>query len=315
MAAPADRAKRTRGRFYTRGNPFALRPFANWARAVQLQDARILEPFAGANDIIRALQDLDLCRDFLSCDIAPASPEVQERDTLHSFPEGFDVCVTNPPWLARNSATRRGLRYPDTAHDDLYKHCLELCLAHCAHVAAIAPASYLHSGLFRERLASYILLHDAGMFDDTENPVCLALFGDAPRRETQVFYDNECIGVLDALERCAPVPHCDRQVRFNDPDGALGLIAFDDTKRPSIRFCKAEEIDRREIKVSSRFRTRISGEFDVTNAFIRRLNGTVDDFRERTQDLFLTPFKGIRNDGRYRRRMDFRMARKIINAN
>ena len=306
--------KRAHGRYYTRGNPFSLPAFADWAAAAGLPGEEILEPFAGANSIVKALQDLELCRAFTACDIAPADPQVERRDTLKSFPRGFRVCVTNPPWLARNSATRRGLQYPDTVHDDLYKRCLELCLMHCEHVAAIVPASFLHSGLFRERLAAYILLHDAGMFDDTENPVCLSLFNPTPVDAVQVHYDARCIGTLQELAHRMPAARRDRRVRFNDPGGSLGFIGFDSTKRPSIRFCPAEEIKAYPIKGSSRFITKISGEFDATRTYIRRLNRMVDAFRAETQDLFLTPFKGIRDDGQYRRRMDFQMARRIINA-
>jgi len=47
---------------------------------------------------------------------------------------------------------------------------------------------------------------------------------------------------------------------------------------------------------------------------IKKLNKKISTFRESTNDIFLTPFKGIRKDGRYRRRMDFALARDFINA-
>ena len=308
-----NRDKRAWGQFYTTGNPFCLPPFRRWAQQAQIQNRVVLEPFAGANHIIRALQSQGLCEHFAAYDIAPAAVPVVRRDTLRRFPRGFDVCVTNPPWLARNSASRRRLPYPQTAHDDMYKHCLQLCLQHCAYVAAILPASYLQSGLFRQRLQTYILLH-GGMFHDTENPVCLALFAPSPTRDVNVYYDHAKIGQLSELAHHIPQPKRNRQSRFNDPHGALGFISFDNTREASIRFCDANEIDPHAIKTSSRFITRISGDFHAPSKMVVALNGMLAEFRSNTGDVFLTPFKGMRKDGQYRRRMDFAFARRLINA-
>ncbi len=306
-------SKRAQGQFYTRGNPFHLEPFRWWAQKAGLPRARILEPFAGANHIIRVLREAGACGAFASYDLAPAGRAVQRRDTIADFPEGYDVCVTNPPWLARNSATRRGLEFPDSEYDDLYKHCLGLCLKHCAHVAILIPASFLHARLFRSRLRSYVLLHD-GMFRDTENPVCLALFDDQETQDVGIWYDNEYKGSLDDMQKRLPVARSDNALRFNDPEGELGFISFDNTKEPSIRFCSAKEIADYPIKVSSRFITRISGDFRNVPRLAEKLNRRIKTFRRHTADVFLTPFKGRRDDGLYRRRMSFGLARRFLNA-
>ena len=306
-------AKRTHGRFYTSGNPFTLAPFREWADRAGLPDKRVLEPFAGSNGLIRMLRELSLCEDATAYDINPANRGVRRRDTLADFPSGFEVCVTNPPWLARNSATRRGLPYPGSGYGDLYQHCLELCLDHCPHVAALVPASFLQSGLFRERLQRYILLHRI-LFDDTENPVCLALFGPEPAAAVRIYHDEEYVGDLRTLAQRLPVEKRRRDLKFNDPDGPLGFISFDDTRRPSIRFCDADEIQDYPIKTSSRFVTRISGRGRVTPARIAQLNRAIAVFRRDTADVFLTPFKGLRQDGQYRRRMEYALARRFLNA-
>ena len=152
--------KRATGRYYTRGNPFLLTPFRAWAAALNLNQQTILEPFAGDNSIPRLISEAQLqCRDWALFDIEPAAPAVQQRDTLADFPKGFDVCITNPPWLARNSATRRGLPFPsDTQHDDIYKYALEKCLTHCKWVAAIIPEAFIRSGLFLHRLRDFVSL-------------------------------------------------------------------------------------------------------------------------------------------------------------
>lgn len=305
--------QRQNGVYYTTGNPFSLKPFTDWAQSVGLRHGTILEPFAGANNIIQALQALGLCEEFVSYDIRPTNKDVAQHDTLLDFPQNFNFCVTNPPWLARNSASRRRLAFPDCGYDDLYKHCLQLCLDNCAHVAALIPATFLQSGLFRERLAIYILLHEK-IFSDTENPVCLALFNPKPCQSTQVYYDNRRIGDLDSMTAYEPIENNVRPMKFNDVRGQLGFIAFDYPKSPSIRFCRAEEIAHRPVKVSSRFNVRIGVELNELDQAILELNAAIQDYRRQTKDLFLTPFKGIRSDGMYRRRMDFAMARRFINA-
>ena len=313
MGLSMMRGKRARGQFYTRGNPFNLRVFRRWAEGVDLPRCCVLEPFAGANHLIEALVGMGLCHQFCSYDVAPAGSGVRARDTIESFPLGFEVCVTNPPWLARNSATRRGLWFPRSVYDDLYKHCLELCLSHCRHVAALLPASYLQSGLFQERLESYVLLHDF-LFADTENPTCLALFRAEPSPGVSIYYDDRYIGDLDTLKSNLPIARQDKKIKFNDPRGELGFISFDDTRESSIKFCHGEEVRDYAIKESSRFITRLSGEFGDVPSLVSRLNRDLEIFRRDTADIFLTPFKGMREDGYYRRRMDFHLARRFINA-
>ncbi len=305
--------KRARGRYYTRANPFSLLPFLEWAAEIGLSAETILEPFAGRNDLIEMLRAKGLCSSSYSYDINPASAEVAKRDTIADFPRGFSVCVTNPPWLARNSATRRGLPYPGGDFDNLYKRCLHLCLRSCDYVAALLPASFLQSGLFLDRLNRYILLHCLP-FVDTENPVCLALFNPVGG-DGLIYHDNEFVGDLKRLRRHLPNRRGQsRGCKFNDPDGDLGFVSFDDTRTPSIRFCSGEETGEYQIKQSSRFISRVSGDFTVSASLIDNLNGMVREFRHATNDVFLTPFKGLRRDGQYRRRMDFSLAKDFLSA-
>ncbi|MBC6444837.1 MAG: hypothetical protein GDA50_05295 [Alphaproteobacteria bacterium GM202ARS2] len=305
--------KRTRGCYYTQGNPFRLEAFVDWATRAQLDEHTILEPFAGCNNLITMLRDVGLCRAYQSYDSAPTAQDVVQRDTLRAFPSGYHVCVTNPPWLARNSATRRGLAYLATRYDDLYKHCLELCLQHCRFVAALVPATFLQSGLFRARLHTYILLHDRGLFTDTDNPVCLALFDAQPSPDVLIYHDDRKIGWISELEAHLPRPAMSVPLRFNDKHGALGFVSFDNTVEPSIRFCPAEEIEAYPVKGTSRFFTRIGGDVgrDVVG-LAHALNERVWDMRAKTCDVLLTPFKGLRADGVYRRRMSFALARGLI---
>lgn len=308
-----EASTRQGGKYYTEGNPFGSPQFLAWARESNMLHTFTLDPFAGANNLIRMLREKRLCKHYSSFDIEPTAKDVLKRDSLVVFPKGYSVCITNPPWLARNSATRLGLSFPDCAYDDLYKHCLNLCLANCEFVAAIVPATFLQADLFRARLMSYTLLQRK-VFQDTDNPACLALFG-SPSADVEIFYDDLPVGNLRELEAFLPVPTADLPMNFNDNDGELGFVSFDNTEAPSIRFCLANELSSYEIKHSSRFITRIKidGATD-TAARVLRLNQAVSEFRADTSDVFLTPFKGLRQDGKCRRRMSYALARSLINS-
>lgn len=325
---PPAAGKRQYGAYYTtrytKQSPFRLKPFRDWARSAGLDDCTVLEPFAGANDIVRMLQDSDACSKFACYDITGGAGQptrdgvrIRCQDTLKSFPTGYHACVTNPPWLARNSAHRRGLEFraPDK-YDDVYKYALKLALANCNYVAFIIPATFLRSRLFRNRLKTFVLLEQK-LFTDTDNPVCLALFTPRPRR-TEVWADNEPLGYLDELEgryNLKVQNVSSMRVRFNVPGGTLGLRGVDNTKRASIRFCRGSELAHRTVKHSDRSITRIDPGVRVTSKMIEELNEFLYKFRQDIHDVFLAPFKGLREDGHYRRRLDYATARGLISCN
>lgn len=304
---------RSNGIYYTAlHNPFAYPGFTGWAKRHQIQREVILEPFAGSNNLIDMLQELGHCRRYQSYDLFPQSSNVQFRNTLRNYPTGYRVCITNPPWLYKSSASRRGLPFPKTEFDDLYKHCLALCLKHSPYVAALIPASFLQSKLFQQRLEKVIFIHEK-LFSYTDNPVCLALFQEEMVKDTQIYLDNKSVGTLSKLESHLPNSKATsfRSIQFNIAGGPLGFIGIDDTTRPSIRFCHGDALRHHAIKVSSRTITRIGG-INVTDSLIDRLNERIDTMRAKTYDVFLTAFKGLRKDGKYRRRMEYGLARDII---
>ena len=302
--------KRENGVYYTAGDPFESPAFTGWAKKACLPESQILEPFAGANSLIDRLEFLKLCKKWKSFDIAPVGKGVEYRDTLCDFPQGFDVCVTNPPWLAKNSATRRGLAFPDTRYDDLYKVALERCLANCQWIAALVPESFIRAGLFHERLGHFVSL-TGKMFNDTENPVGLALFEPNPVKDVVVWRDADEIGTLRELEKNLPKSNNKISMRFNAPEGNVGLIAIDNTKEASIRFCHPADLNGYSVSGACRSITRIAVD---SNVYIKDLNDCLREFREKTQDVFMTSFKGLRKDGWYRRRLDWNSARGIVNC-
>ena len=308
--------KQQHGQYFTTNNPFKL-------KIVKLllslyDDQTILEPFAGSNNLIHMLRDIGVKNPFKSYDIEPKDKDVEYRDTLANFPTGYNLCITNPPYLAKNSAKRKGLKCDFGGYDDLYKFALKKCLDNCETVFAIIPASFLNSNLFRSRLYQYILLTDE-MFEDTDHPVCLAIFTKG-HTFTAVYEQNNFIGFLDELESLNN-PNFNpaefdgiKMAKFNAPNGNLGLIAIDNTKEASIRFCNGDEIDSSKVLHTSRSLTRIQVETSDLDKLISDLNNALDKYRANTHDIFLTPFKGLREDGKFGRRLDFKLAKKLINS-
>lgn len=323
-------SKKTNGQYFTTTNPFKEDAFLKWFKAIPSKKRQIIiEPFAGSNNIVQMINELKFKKPQWYCyDIEiqenNAVPEIEiiQQDTIENFPviKNAYVAITNPPYLAKNSATRNHLDFKYPEYDDLYKKCLEVMLKNCEYVAAIIPESFITAGLFHNRLKSVISL-TCKMFEDTECPVCLALFSPEKKKtengDFEVFRQGqqERIGTYSELNALAVKSETNKKNWiFNDPNGSLGILCCDDTKKATIRFVPGDEIDPSCIKVSSRAKTRISGlpdEVDL-NKFIKKCNAILNKYRAETNDVFLTSFKGLRDDKMYRRRLDFETAKNIM---
>ncbi|MBR3169528.1 Eco57I restriction-modification methylase domain-containing protein [Candidatus Saccharibacteria bacterium] len=325
--------KKEHGQFFTENNPFTLGPFKEWFSMLP-ENAKLLEPFAGSNNLVKMINDTFGKMDWGSFDIEPptsnAEPAIQTKqlDTIKNMPEGFDAIITNPPYLARNSATRAGIPFdPDNNYDDLYKYCLEKMLEKYNFVAAIIPESFITSNQFRKKLYSVISLTQ-NMFGDTDCPVCLAMFVSPEIKSQRLLADdfylyrlNKKIGQYSQFENyylsLKELVNKNIKLKFNDKTGIIGLRGVDNTNTSSIKFIRGEMIDPDCIKVSSRAITRISVNKKISDAeldvIINQANALLRDFRNETNDIFMTSFKGLRKDGKYRRRLDFKIAGEILN--
>lgn len=316
--------KKELGQFYTINNPFKFKGFELWYRIFLDEGEKIVEPFAGSNNIIKLLREEGYNNKFTSFDISPSlnnlTPDVPviKRNTIKDFPDGFKVAITNPPYLAKNSATRSNIEYVGDKYDDLYKECLDVMLSKCDYVAAIIPESFITSGLFHNRLFSVISLNNK-MFDDTDCPVCLALF--VPENKCNndflIYSQNSLLGSYKLLLKEKSKLDIDKNIdwKFNFKNGQIGIYCIDGTISDSIHFCRGEEIDDDKIKNTSRSITKvyIDKKIDDLDGFINKCNNILDDYRKSTYDVFMTSFKGLRKDGKYRRRLDFKTAKKILN--
>lgn len=325
-----DERKKSLGQFFTITNPFNIDIFYRWMNLIpEEKKETLLEPFAGTNNIVKMIKDLGFKYNWSCFDIVPnkcsAVPElsITKQDTIKDFPRNYSVAITNPPYLAKNSATRAGIKFPETSYDDLYKVSIDIMLKNLDYVAAIIPESFLQANMFHNRIYAFTSL-TSKMFEDTECPVCLVLFIPTKQKvelnleedDFFIFRNNEKIGEYKELEKRKLSANIRIDWKFNDPNGSIGIRCIDGTRTPSIQFLEGKEINQNKIKPSSRSLTRISGipADIVLKEFIAKCNEKLKEYRRNSADVFLTAFKGLRKDNRYRRRLDFKTARTIMNS-
>lgn len=283
---------------------------------------KIIDPFAGEGDLLRCL---DSHKPTCGYDIDPGMCVTHswiQNDSLGGIArDDHALCLTNPPYLANNTAKRfkREAAYKwFDSHPHLYDLYL-IGLGNCLHafnnVIAIVPETFLQTKMYRDRLILVNILED-NPFDDTEFPTLIACWGRdndlsndfrVIKNDTELESWNTLHGYIPAL--CA----ADLTVKFNRKDGQLGLIGVDDTKTArGIRFCAAELIGEEEIKHSSRLRTRIYVDRSDISSLIEECNEILHVLRDQTGDIILSPFKSNNHFGIRRRRLDYNIAKRII---
>ena len=298
------------GQFFTIGNPFMHPEYIKWKNKVSGL-GKVIEPFAGSRNLVKMNPDLE----FDAYDIEPQDVGVVQRDTIANFPAGYNVCITNPPYISKSSASKKKMDVSGWSHDDLYKICIEKCLQNCGFVAAIIPESFIISTFDKRRLVCVISI-TTKMFADTDCPVCLALFDDKPTPDFAIYREERYVGTYNDLIKFVPKSRVPKfKMTFNDPNGILGIHCLDNTAGPSIRFVRGETIESDTIKHYSRAYSRMTVPLlreDQLDDTILRLNEYIEVYRRNTNDVFMCPFKGVRKDGMYRRRLDFDTIRSII---
>ena len=316
-----------RGQFFTKRNIFNLNPFKNWWNIIPLKSKnKILEPFAGANNIISLLKEVNILNEYSSFDIEPKEKTVIERNTFIDFPKGFDCVITNPPYLSKNSATKKKINLNFGIYFDLYEVALNKCLENSKYVAAIIPESFITTNRLKDRLHTVISLTYDDMFSDTSHPVCLALFVPENTNDYYIYKNDDLLGKYSDLKAISSEllnlkNKKDVNVKFNVLAGSIDLLAVDNhLDNTGIYFSYKKIIKKEEIKETSRAKTRIElsidGELITDNVLLKKIvnnaNNLLIEYRNKTFDTFMTSFKGLRKDQFYRRRLDFDTAKKIL---
>lgn len=322
---PELRHKKTLGQFFTEGSCWLRPQVVAFIRATKCKKA--YDPFAGTgclfDPVQQAVSEIEKC---IGLDI-DRNLGWPINDSLVKIPhEENAVIVTNPPYISNYSAARKKIgtdlkKYFDsTDYDDVYLLALDKMLEAQKNVVAIIPETFINSPYRQKHLLKSITILEDNPFLDTDTPVVVVCFDsiEKPYSEIQIYKDSEFVCTLDDVERCRMVPDNSVKLKFNDPDGWLGVRCVDTTDPNNmLHFDFKENIDynwEKGIKVSSRLLTLIS--MDVPEkkrqAFIDECNSILDEVRARSHDIILSPFKGNMKNGVRRRRLDFMTCRAII---
>lgn len=234
--------KKDLGQYFTQSSVW-LKP--------QIQDfiissgvSSVLDPFCGQGDLLKVAEDLG----FINCigyDI-DASLNWEINDSLNYIKETDALILTNPPYLAKNSAKRRkspSYKYFEgNTYSDLYLIAIDRILNSAEKAVAIIPESFLQTGLFHDRLHSITVIED-NPFSDTECPICVACFDEKIKSLNRVSlnghveYSNPSIPSKIGLFKKGVCYCC--KIRMTvfavEPLGFSRSSSFHNTNRPAKR--------------------------------------------------------------------------------
>lgn len=282
------------------------------------------DPFAGGGDLLRVATEQLGFNNTIGLDIDDTL-EWTQNDSLLNIPHVDNaIIITNPPYIAKQSASRKKIDLSKyfllSKYDDVYLIALDNMLKAQKHVVAIIPESFINSSYMQKNKIYSITVLEDNPFEDTENPVCVVCFDGIEKSFSNVkIYKNESlIGSLEDIRKIRIEPKNNVDITFNTLEGWLGLRAVDSTDdKTIINFDYKENFKydwENNIKVSSRHFSLININVPekLKPLFINECNLILNEIREKSFDILLTPFKGNTKKGIRRRRLDFRLARAIM---
>ncbi len=283
----------------------------------------VYDPFAGNGDLLSVVKNFGYEKT-IGLDI-DKKLNWKINDSLVNIPHIDNaIIITNPPYIAKQSATRHRINlkkyYNSTIYDDIYLLALDKMLEAQNYVVAIIPESFINS-IYKQKNKLYsITILEENPFEDTENPVCVACFdGDEkPFEKIKIYKEDKYINNLAYFENLRLEPKNDINISFNDKKGWLALRATDSSNgQDVIHFCLKKDMDydfENNIKVSSRHISLLNIDIKTKDRekFINESNKIIAELRDNTSDIIFTPFKGNTKFGKRRRRLDFRLARAIL---
>lgn len=319
-----DANKISQGAFYTKGEFWLTKPVKDFIKMVLGQTDSALDPFAGNGHILDALQKNFNLKTF-GMDINGG--KWKKNDSLKKIPKkgNFFIC-TNPPYLAKHSARRKGVfdlvRNYYIKFDDLYQVAIAKCFEAARYTVAIIPETFLNSDFPMQHLKAACIIEN-NPFRDTDQPILVACFDTHffdGHKSAKIYKGDEFCLEIRELSKSRYSPTKELKIIFNYPKGRLALKAVDGVRpKDKIRFMRAADFyySRERIRVSSRLLTYIelptilSKDLDL---IIKKANSRLLEIRSSTKDLLLSPFKGNNKEGKRRRRLDYGLARYILES-
>ena len=316
--------KKVLGQYFTKADLWLKKQVIDFV--VKSNCSIAYDPFAGNGDILNAVKNIDNIKRIKGLDI-DKKLGWEYNDSLIDIPYVKNsIIITNPPYISNYSASRKKIgktlkKYFDNSiYDDVYLIALDKMIEKHKYVVAIIPETFINSSYKNKFLLHSITILEENPFDDTENPVIVACFDKEFKdiHDVKVYKNEDYINTLGNIDDMRLFPSNNIKCSFNDINGWLGVRCVDTTNpNDMLRFDFKENIDYdwdKGIKVSSRLLTLIDLDIKKNKRqyFIDCCNNTLNEIREKTQDIIFSPFKGNMKNGRRRRRLDFMTCRAII---
>ncbi|MEM4097867.1 MAG: hypothetical protein QXS81_04185 [Candidatus Micrarchaeaceae archaeon] len=280
------------------------------------------DPFAGNGDLLRVASELGF-KKTIGLDI-DRNLGWKYNNSLIKIPHIKDaIIITNPPYLTNYSAKRKHIwkdvedMFRLTNYNDLYLLALENMLKAQDFVVAIVPETFINTTFPKDRVYSINILEE-NPFDDTENPVSVVCFDNKSKSpyDVKVYKNDHFSSTLGDLLDKRLTPNYKHKIKFNCPTGLIALRAVDTTDpKRRIEFMQKDQLDYdlKRIKKSSRLITVIDVKLNTKlESYIELCNKILNKYREDTNDILLSPFKGNTKNGIRRRRLDYKTARAIM---
>lgn len=315
------------GQFFTERNIFKNNNvFINFMSANNLWNKNVLEPFAGANNLIHFLLEQNPKLKYKSFDIEPKARDVFKNDSINNwFYNNFDLVITNPPYLSKHSAKRMKISADFHEYDDLYKLSLSKCIANVRFTIAIIPSTLISSNRKEDKkiinkLMIFQLLPNKENFNDTEHPVALAFFDNNKKDNDFLIYENnKLIGNYQNIinkEKDILKNNNNWKVVFNTKNGNICINTGDNTKdKKNIKFHNSNWKSSFDVKTSDRHKVKLLIQnIEVNDEIISKLNNKIQELRENNCDYLWSSFKGVSQTGHFRKRLNFQTIKRIINS-
>lgn len=310
------------GQFFTKASSWAKPQVISFIKESKCKIA--YDPFAGCGDLLNVAKEILNFKEVIGLDI-DSSLNWKVNDSLLKIPHIDNaIIITNPPYIAKQSASRKKIdlsQYFSTSiYDDVYLIALDKMIEAQKYIVAIIPESFINSSYNQKQKIHSITILEENPFKDTENPVCVVCFDgiDKSYEKINVYKNEKLINTLEKIQSIRIEPTNSVKITFNDLKGWLGLRAIDSTDdKTFINFNFKENFDydwEKNIKISSRHFTLIDINVpeNLRIDFINKCNEIIREIRLNSSDILLTPFKGNTKKGIRRRRLDFRLARAIM---
>lgn len=313
--------KKKLGQYFTKKNLWLKPHIINFIKMSGCEIA--YDPFAGNGDLLKVSEEYGI-KNIKGLDI-DNNLNWDINDSLIHIPHIDNaIIITNPPYLTKYSASRKHITIDNKYfknHTDLYQLAIDKMLESQDYIVAIVPETYINSKYFEKNLSRVysVTILTENPFDDTENPVCIVCFDNVIKNppEVKVYADNEFLNDYSYFKDLKLTPKNKYSIRFNVQKGKIALRAVDlTTNDKKIKFYSKEDLNYDLTKVGNSSRLITIIDLDCSDIDIKKLveecNRLLEDYRKKTKDVTLSPFKGNTKDGKRRRRLDYRTARCII---